>query len=161
MNKKAIIFILLLTGCTLASQGYRPDYYVDRQGEKVEITSPAEQCVLYKVVGVNTEYYKVGLFTANYAALKAGFFTPEQADAEIVFIEEGIDSPTATVGSVINNLLMVAGKASKVGAPEIILVAEGLDIYANDSTPIDDCTWYKLKTYIAKQKTLVHAFKKE
>lgn len=165
-----ILIAMIFFGCTMASKGYRPDYYVNKAGDKVDITDPAEQCVLYRVIGVDTEYYKVGLFTANYAALKTGIYTPEEADKELDFIEKSVDSEVATVGSVINSLLIVAGEAgeaglraagetSEVGAPEIILVAEGLEVYIDDPTPIDECTWYKLKTYIAKQRVLVHAFK--
>jgi len=149
--------VVFLVGC--GTIGMRPDYYVDRAGTRVEINLPAEQCVLYKVLGANTEYYKTGLFVANYAALKKGLYTPQEAEDALTTIEAAVDSKVATVGSVINSLLIVAAKASKIGAPEIILVTQGLDVYAGDMTPLDDCTWYKLMAYIGKQKTLVYAFK--
>lgn len=156
----AIILVVFLFGCSAAllHTGNRPDYYVDRAGTRVEITDPAGQCVLYKVLGANTDYYRTGLFVANYGALKAEFYTPEEAMKALDQLQEAVNNPAATVGSVINSLIQVAAQASKVGAPEIILVTEGLDIYAGDMTPIDDCTWYKLTAYIGKQKNLVFAF---
>jgi hypothetical protein len=152
----AIVFTILL-GCAMV--GMQQDYYVSRAGVRIDITSPADQCVLYKVLGANTTYYKTGLFVANYGALKAEFYTAEEADKELTIIEQAVDSKVATVGSIINTILIVAAKSSKVGAPEVILVTQGLGDFAGDLTPIDDCTWYKLKAYIAKQRMLIYAFK--
>lgn len=153
-----VICVAVLVISCAGTFGYRPDFYVDRAGQTVEITAPAEQCVLYKVLGANTTYYRVGLFTANYAALKAKFYTPEEALKQLDIIQAAVENKAATVGSIVNTLLNVAASASKVGAPEIILVTEGLGVYAGDMTPIDDCTWYKLIAYIGKQRTLIMAF---
>lgn len=159
----AIILGVLLMGCSglMIHTGNVPDYYVDRQGTRVEISDPEGQCVLYKVLGANTQYYKTGLFVANYGALKAEFYTAEEADTELTVIEQAVDNPAATVGSIANTIVMVGAKSAKVGAPEVILVTQGLGDYAGDLTPIDDCTWYKLKAYIAKQRMLIYAFKGE
>ena len=158
----AIMFIgIFMTSCAYmdSMRGKQQNYYVDRTGVRVEITNPEEQCVLYRVLGANSQYYKTGLFVANYGALKAKFYTAEEADIELTTIEKAVDNPAATVGSIANTIVMVGAKSAKVGAPELVLVTQGLGDYAGDLTPIDDCTWYKLKAYIAKQRMLIYAFK--
>jgi hypothetical protein len=156
-----ILAALMFMSCAYVDsmRGVQQDYYVSRTGVRVEIINPAEQCVLYKVLGANTTYYRTGLFVANYGALKAGFYTAEEADRELTIIEQAVDSKVATVGSIANTIVMVGAKSAKIGAPEVILVTQGLGDFAGDLTPIDDCTWYKLKAYIAKQRMLIYAFK--
>lgn len=133
------------------------NYYYDANGTYIEITNPPEQCVLYRVLG-DTTYYKSGLFVANYAAIKAKLYSPEDAHKALDQIEAEVLRQSATVGSVINTLFIVAAQAAKVGAPEIVLVTKGLSSYKGDMTPLDDCTRYKLVAYIGEQRALVQAF---
>jgi len=152
--------IVLLAAFTMgidACQTTGTNYYYDKTGTYMEITDPPGQCVLYRVLG-DTTLYKQGLFVANYAAIKAGLYTGAQAIKELDVIEGEVLRPGATVGSVINTLMIVASKASKVGAPEIILVTEGLAPFKGDMTPLDDCTRYKLIAYIGSQRNLALAF---
>lgn len=148
------MFTMGIKGCQTTS-----NYYYDKEGKYVEITDPAAQCVLYRVLG-DTTVYKTGLFVANYAAIKAGIYSAEDALKELDAIQKAVEAPSATVGSVVNTLFIVAAKASKVGAPEIILVTEGLAPYKADMTPLDDCTRYKLVAYIGSQRNLCLAFSK-
>lgn len=141
---------------TCGQQG--ANYYYDSEGNYVEITNPQEQCVLYRVVKGNAKVYAAGLFVANYAAMKQGFYTKQEALEALADIEAAVVDSTATVGSVINTLSMVAAKAAKVGAPELILITEGLSVHAGDNTPLDDCTRYKLLAEIGKNRTLINAF---
>jgi hypothetical protein len=133
------------------------NYYYDKAGQYVPITNPPEQCVLYRVLG-DTTLYRSGLFIMNYAALKKGYYTPEQAIAELDVLNGAATAPDATVGSFISTLMIVAGKATKVGAPEMVLVTEGLSPFKGDTTPLDECTRYKLVAYIGSQKNLCLAF---
>jgi len=162
MKKLIWLLVLVLVASigvfTCTKQGSVPNYYMDSAGQKVEITNPEEQCVLYRVLGVNTEPYRVGLFLANYAALKGKVYTPKQALAEVGKIKTSVKEETATVGSVITTILITAASANKVGAPEIIVVTEGIGAYQEDSTPIDECTRYKLLAHIAKQEVLINSF---
>jgi YD repeat-containing protein len=153
-----LTFCVLLTGCFFTG-GNIVNYYYDKDGQYVEITDPQAQCVLYRVVGENAQLYAKGLFVANYSALKAGLYTPKEAFEAINELDNEIDRPGATVGSVINTLFLIAARASKVGAPELILITEGLGDFKADMTPLDDCTIYKLKKEIGSQRTLIMAFK--
>ncbi len=146
-------FIMGIDGC----QTTGTNYYYDKTGTYVEITDPPGQCVIYKLLG-DTTVYKQGLFVANYAAIKAGIYTGEQAIKELDIIEAEVLRKGATVGSVINTIFLVATKASKIGAPEIILVTEGLSPYKGNMTPLDDCTIYKLVAHIGSQRNLALAF---
>ena len=150
----AIPFLVGIEGC----QTTRTNFFYDSNGNYVEIINPPEQCVLYRVLKGNTEIYKAGLFVMNYAALKAGFYTGEQAAGELDKIEAEITRPGATVGSVINTLAIIAARATKVGAPEIVLLTDGLNPFKADMTPLDDCTRYKLINYIGGQRNLSLAF---
>lgn len=160
MKSKFILLLVMvafvaLVGC--AGMGGGPNYYYDANGTYVEITNPAEQCVLYRVLG-DTTAYRTGLFVVNYAALKKGFYTGAEAIAELDIIEAEVMRPGANVGSVVNTLTIVAAKAAKVGAPEVVLVTEGLAPFKADMTPLDDCTRYKLVNYIGGQRNLALAF---
>jgi len=146
-------YIMGIDGC----QTTGTNYYYDKTGTYVEITDPPGQCIIYKLLG-DTTVYKTGLFVANYAAIKAKIYTPEQAIKELDAIEKEVLRPGATVGSVINTLFIVAARASKAGAPEIILVTEGLSPYKGNMTPLDDCTRYKLIAHIGSQRNLALAF---
>lgn len=147
--------MLGIDGCQTTS-----NFYYDASGKYIEITNPPEQCVLYRVLKGNAEFYRAGLFTANYAALKAGIYKPSDALDELDNIEKSVLDPGATVGSVLNTLILTATAAAKVGAPELILVTEGLGGYRGNMTPLDDCTRYKLINFIGGQKNLVRAFGK-
>jgi hypothetical protein len=151
--------ILMSLSCSKIFVPKTSDFYIDSNGNRVEITAPTEQCVLYKVLGTNTSYYKMGLYTANYGALKAGIYTPEEAESVINNISDEVNNPAATVGSVITVLLASVAKAEKAGAPEIILITSGLDEFAGSTVPLDDCTRYKLNQHIVKEKLLITAFK--
>jgi hypothetical protein len=109
-----ILAALMFMSCAYVDsmRGVQQDYYVSRTGVRVEIINPAEQCVLYKVLGANTTYYRTGLFVANYGALKAGFYTAEEADRELTIIEQAVDSKVATVGSIANTIVMVGAKSA-------------------------------------------------
>lgn len=133
------------------------NYYYDSAGQYVEITDPPAQCVIYRILG-NTTAEKTGLFVANYAALKKGLYTAEDALNQLDFLQSEAESKTATVGSFISALVMVAGKVAKAGQPELILITQNLQSFINDTTPLDDCTRYKLIAYIGSQKTLAAAF---
>lgn len=146
-------FMVGIDGC----QTTGANYYYDANGTYVEITDPPGQCVLYRVLG-DTMAYKTGLFVVNYAALKAKFYTGAEAIAELDIIEKEVLRPGANVGSVINTLTIVAAKASKVGAPEVVLVTEGLAPFKSNMTPLDDCTRYKLISYLGSQRNLALAF---
>lgn len=154
---KKLITLMGLTLLLAACAATGPNHYYDASGAYVEITNPAEQCVLYRVLG-DTTVYKSGLFVANYAAIKAGFYTASEALAELDTIEREVLRPGSTVGSVVNTLFIVAAKAAKVGAPEIVLVTQGLSPYKGDMTPLDECTRYKLVAYIGEQRALCTAF---
>ena len=151
----SVAFIMGNNGC----QTTGTNYYYDKDGTYVEITDPPGQCVLYKVLG-NTTAYKTGLFAMNYAAIKAGFYTGEQAVAELDKLEAEVVRPGATVGSFANSLSITAAKASKVGAPEMVLVTQNLDFLKSNMTPLDDCTKYKLLNHIGGQRMLSLAFAK-
>lgn len=146
--------VFLLSACPYT----RTPYYYDKDGMYVEITNPPEQCVLYRVLGDKTQIYKAGLFVVNYAAIKEGFYTGEEVIRELSIIEAEVLSPAATVGSVINILIIVAAKAAKAGAPEIVLITQGLSEFVWSTTPLDDCTRYKLVGYIGSQRALALAF---
>jgi hypothetical protein len=146
-------FIVGIGGCETTGS----NYYYDADGTYVEITNAPEQCVLYRVLG-DTTVYKSGLFVANYAAIKAKLYTPQEALTELDTIETEVLRKGATVGSVINTLFIVSAKATKVGAPEIVVVTKGLVPYKGDMTPLDDCTRYKLVAYIGEQRALCLAF---
>ena len=155
-----LIVMVLLSGYIMGYSGCQTtgtNYYYDKTGTYVEITDPPGQCVLYKLLG-DTTIYKQGLFVANYAAIKAKIYTGEQAIKELDIIEKEVLRPGATVGAVINTIFIVASKASKIGAPEIILVTEGLSPYKGNMTPLDDCTIYKLIAHIGSQRNLALAF---
>jgi hypothetical protein len=154
----AAILAILFVSCA-ALQTNQPNYYVDKNGQQVVITDPAGQCVLYKILGTNSEYYKMGLFAASYGALKAKVYTSDQANQALNDIKSSVDATGATVGSVINTILTVAARASKIGAPEIILVTQGLGGFSGNTTPLDECTVYKLDQYIESQRLLVMSFK--
>lgn len=153
----AVLIAFVFIACP-GMQPQGPDFYFDRQGQRIEITDPAGQCVIYKVLG-DTTYYKIGLFTANYAALKAKIYTAAEAEDALNDIQAALDMQGSTVGSVVTAIITVAAKAAKVGAPEIVLVSQGLGDFKADATPIDDCTWYKLTAYIGGQRNLILAFK--
>lgn len=156
----SLSLLFVLSGCfDKILKENQNDFYYDSKGNMVEIVSPEDQCVLYKVLGANTSYYKLGLYTANYTALKAGFYSPEEADSVINSIEAEVNSPSATVGSVISILLAAVANIKKVGAPEIVIITAGLEEYAGNTIGLDDCTRYKLNMHISKQKVLISAFK--
>ena len=152
-----IIFMAAFTMGIDGCQTTGSNYYYDNTGTYVEITDPPGQCVIYKLLG-DTTAYKSGLFVANYAAIKKGIYSADQALKELDTIEKEVLRKGATVGSVVNTLFIVASTASKVGAPEIILVTEGLSPYKGNMTPIDDCTRYKLIAHIGSQRNLCLAF---
>lgn len=163
---KKILYILLacvllfsFASCSKIFVQKANDFYMDANGNRVDIIDPAEQCVLYKVLGTNTSYYKMGLYTANYAALKKGLYTSEEAESVIKDIESEVNSKTASVGSVIAVLLASVAKAGKAGAPEIVVITAGLEEFAGSTLPLDDCTRYKLNVHIGKEKLLISAFK--
>lgn len=151
----SIAFIMGIDGCQTTGS----NYYYDNSGTYVEITDPPGQCVLYKVLG-NTTAYKTGLFAMNYAAIKAGFYTGEQAVAECDKLEAEVLRTGATVGSFVNSLSITAAKASKMGAPEMVLITQNLDVLKGNMTPLDDCTKYKLLNHIGGQRMLALAFAK-
>jgi len=148
-----IVFTMGINKC----QTTGANYYYDADGKYVDITNPPEQCVIYRLLG-DTMVYKSGLFIANYAAIKAKIYSPDEALTQLELIEKEVLRPGATVGSVVNTLFIVAAKATKVGAPEIILITEGLSPYKADMTPLDDCTRYKLISHIGSQRNLCLAF---
>lgn len=154
-----LLFVLAAFAMGIGTCATTPsaNFYYDKQGQYVEITDPPGQCVLYRVLG-DTMVYKTGLFVANYAAIKKGLYSAEEALAELEIIEREVLRPGASVGSVVNTLFIVAAKASKLGAPEIILITEGLSPYKGDMTPLDECTVYKLVAYIGSQRNLCIAF---
>ena len=151
----SVAFIMGIDGCQTTGS----NYYYDANGTYVEITDPPGQCVLYKVLG-NTTVYKTGLFAMNYAAIKAGFYTGEQAVIELDKLQAEVVRPGATVGSFTNSLFITASKASKVGAPEMVLITQNLDVLKGNMTPLDDCTKYKLLNHIGGQRMLALAFAK-
>jgi len=134
------------------------NFYYDKSGQYVEITDPPGQCVLYKVLGGTSQYMRTGLFVANYAAIKAGYYSSADAMSRLDILEAEALRVGATVGSFINTLFTISAEAAKVGAPEMIVITEGLGPYRGDMTPLDDCTIYKLVAYIGSQKNLVRAF---
>jgi len=151
----SIAFIMGIDGCQTTGS----NYYYDKNGAFVEITDPPAQCVLYKLLG-NTTTYKTGLFAMNYAAIKAKFYTGEQAVAELDKLEAEVVRPGATVGSFVNSLSITAAKASKMGAPEMVLITQNLDFLKGNMTPLDECTRYKLLNHIGGQRMLALAFAK-
>ncbi|KXH69835.1 MAG: hypothetical protein AM326_01810 [Candidatus Thorarchaeota archaeon SMTZ-45] len=159
MKYLSLVLIIGLTGFIMGIDGCQTtsNFYYDSNGQYVEITDPPGQCVLYKILG-DTTVYKTGLFVANYAAIKAKIYTAEDAITQLDVIEKEVLRPGASVGSVINTLFIVSAKASKAGAPEIILITEGLSPYKGNMTPLDECTVYKLVAYIGSQRNLCLAF---
>lgn len=146
-------FIMGLDACQTTS-----NFYYDNAGTYVEITDPPGQCVLYRVLGDQAQAAKTGLFVANYAAIKTGLYSAEDAIKELDIIQAEVINVGATVGSVINTMFITATRASKAGAPEIILITEGLSPFKGNMTPLDDCTRYKLLAYIGSQRNLCRAF---
>lgn len=159
-NSKVLTVLVMMAVFIIGACSGVPQsmYYYDSAGEYVEITNPQEQCVLYRVLGSGTQAYKAGLFVVNYAAIKKGLYTGAEAVAELNFIEEEVVRPGATVGSVINAIIITAGKAAKAGTPELVLITEGLSEFTGSPQPLDDCTRYKLVAYIGSQRALSMAF---
>jgi len=149
----AIVALAFLVGCTMTGKVT----YLDRQGVVHVTETPTEDCVLYKIMG-DTTGYRFGLFITNDFALRSEIYTAQEALTELDNMDAAIDEPMATVGSVITAIMLSAGKAAKVGAPELFIIAEGVAEFKDDITPIDDCTWYRLRLYIGKQRTLTRMY---
>lgn len=164
MEKRRMVLVLaiilsVLIGAGQCSKEAKPDYYYDADSKYVEITAPYEQCVLYRVLGMDeASVYKHGLFAVNYAALKAGQYTGEEAILKLEDLQAEILRVGATVGSVVTMLSEIVAEASRVAKPEIILITESLLEHKHDPTLIDDCTRFKLVKYIAGQKNLAESF---
>lgn len=151
-------YVMLFTMGVNQCQTTGANYYYDQAGQYVEITDPEGQCVLYRVIGLNTQAYKQGLFLVNYTAIKAKIYSADDVLKELDKLEAEVLRKGATVGSFTNTLLITAANAAKVGAPELVVVTRGLEIHRADMTPLDDCTRYKLVNEIGGHRALALAF---